>query len=142
LLTKVNGKDLLEKNTGINIRIKEIRKALELTQQDFANELKISQSHAGAIELGARKVPERIIKMICFTYKVNENWLKTGKGKMFKKGHDCKLEEVIKNFNKLDELLQDYVIKQVRLTLEYQQLKDSNIEKNIQIKITSIIHHF
>jgi len=43
---------------------------------------------------------------------------------MFKKDRDFKLEEVIDNFNKLDGLLQDYVLKQIRLILEYQQLKD------------------
>jgi len=43
---------------------------------------------------------------------------------MFEKDRDFKLEEVIENFSKLDELLQDYVLKQIRLILEYQQLKD------------------
>ena len=114
----------MDENLNINQRIKHIRKTLGLTQQDFASDLKISQSHVGALELNNRKVQDRIIKMICFTYKVDENWLKTGKGNMLLKSHDLKLEEVIKNFNKLDGLLQDYVIKQVRLALEYQQLKD------------------
>jgi len=59
--------------------------------------------------------------MICFTYGVNEKWLKTGKGEMFEKDRDYKLEEVIANFKKLDELLQDYVLKQIRLALEYQE---------------------
>jgi len=60
-----------------------------------------------------------------FTYGVNEKWLKTGKGVMFEKGRDFKLEEVISNFKKLDELLQDYVLKQIRLTLEYQEKANS-----------------
>jgi transcriptional regulator with XRE-family HTH domain len=116
-------------NTIISQRIKDIRKTLGLTQKDFANELKISQSHAGTMETGTRKAPERIIKMICFTYGVNEKWLKIGKGDVFEKNKDYKLEEVIDNFNKLDELLQDYVLKQIRLILEYQQLKDNKNSK-------------
>jgi hypothetical protein len=59
--------------------------------------------------------------MICFTYGVNEKWLKTGKGEIFEKGRDFRLEEVINNFKKLDELLQDYVLKQIRLALDYQE---------------------
>ena len=114
----------MNENTILSQRIIEIRKALDLTQVEFADDLKISQSHVGALEKGTRKIPERIIKLICFTYNVNENWFKTGKGDMFKKGRDFKLEEVIKNFNKLDELLQDYVLKQIRLALEYQNEKD------------------
>ena len=108
-------------DTGISQRISEVRKVLELTQQKFADGLKVSKAHVGAMELGNRKVPERIIKMICFTYGVNEKWLKIGKGEIFEQGRDHKLEEVIKNFKKLDEHLQDYVLKQIRLVLEYQE---------------------
>ena len=114
----------MDGNTILSRRFGEIRKALGLTQIEFSSDLKISQSHASAIEMGSRKIPERIIKLICFTYDVNESWFKTGNGDMFRKGRDYKLEEVIKNFNKLDELLQDYVLKQIRLALEYQEAKN------------------
>jgi transcriptional regulator with XRE-family HTH domain len=120
----------LNNDTGVCFRISKIRKTLRFTQQKFAEGLKISKAHVGAMELKNRKVPERIIKMICFTYGVNEKWLKTGKGDMFEKDKDYKLEEVIDNFNKLDELLQDYVLKQIRLILEYQQLKDNKNSKS------------
>jgi len=116
----------LENDTRISQRIREARKALRLTQQKFAEGIKVSKAHAGAMELSTRKVPERILKMISYTYGVNENWLKTGKGNMFEKGRDFKLEEVISNFKKLDELLQDYVLKQIHLALEYQENQKSN----------------
>jgi transcriptional regulator with XRE-family HTH domain len=111
----------LDKDTRISRRIGEIRKTLGLTQYEFAEALKISQAHASALERNTRTIQDRILKMICFTYGVNEKWLKTGKGEMFEKDRDFKLEEVISNFKKLDELLQDYVLKHIRLTLEYQE---------------------
>ena len=111
----------MDKDKNIYWRIGEIRKTLKLTQQKFAEDLKISQTHASALERNSRTIQERFIKMICLTYGVNEKWLKTGKGEMFEHGRDFKLEEVISNFKKLDELLQDYVLKQIRLALEYQQ---------------------
>ena len=114
----------MDKDTKISRRIGEIRKALGLTQLEFAEGLNISQTHASALERNSRTIHDRIIKMICFTYGVNEKWLKTGKGEMFEKGRDFKLEEVISNFKKLDELLQDYVLKQIRLALEYQEIKE------------------
>jgi transcriptional regulator with XRE-family HTH domain len=113
----------LGNNAGISRRIGEIRKTIGLTQEKFAKDLKISRAFASALELNIRTIHERTIKMICFTYGVNENWLKTGKGEMFEKGRDFRLEEVIANFKKLDELLQDYVLKQIRLALEYQEKK-------------------
>jgi len=112
---------LLDSDAKISLRIGEVRKTLGLTQQKFAEGLKISQTHASAIERNSRTIQDRIIKMICFTYGVNENWLKTGKGEMFEKGRDLRLEQVISNFKKLDELLQDYVLKQISLALEYQE---------------------
>jgi transcriptional regulator with XRE-family HTH domain len=111
----------LDNDAKISRRIGEVRKTLGLTQQKFAENLKISQTHASALERNSRTIQDRIIKMICFTYGVNEKWLKTGKGEMFEKGRDFKLEEVINNFKKLDELLQDYVLKQIRLALDYQE---------------------
>jgi transcriptional regulator with XRE-family HTH domain len=120
------GKQFSENNPAINKRIGEIRKTLGLTQKKFANDLKISQTHASALELNTRTIHDRIIKMICFTYGVNENWLKNGKGTVFEKDRDNKLEEVIDNFKKLDEHLQDYVLKQIRLALEYQQKCQKN----------------
>ncbi|MCL2792230.1 MAG: helix-turn-helix transcriptional regulator [Spirochaetaceae bacterium] len=113
----------MENDAKISQRIVEVRKALGLTQQEFAEGIKVSKSHAGAMELSTRKVPDRILKIISYTYGVNENWLKTGKGDMFEKGRDYKLEEVISNFKKLDEHLQDYVLKQIRLALEYQEIQ-------------------
>jgi transcriptional regulator with XRE-family HTH domain len=114
-------KQFSESEPGVSQRIAEVRKVLGLTQQKFANDLKISQTHASALELNTRTIHDRIIKMICFTYGVNEDWLKNGKGTIFEEGRVYKLEEVINNFKKLDENLQDYVLKQIRLALEYQQ---------------------
>ena len=116
-------------NAGISQRIYEIRSILGLTQQKFAENLKISRAFVSALEQDSRTIHDRIIKMICFTYGVNEKWLKTGKGEMFEKGRDFKLEEVIKNFKNLDEHLQDYVLKQIRLALEYQEGLSENEKK-------------
>ena len=114
-------KIFLDKDMGMNWRIGKVRKALGLSQQKFAENLNISQAYASALERNSRTIQDRFLKMICFTYGVNEKWLRTGKGDMFEKDRDFKLEEVISNFKKLDDLLQDYVLKQIRLALEYQE---------------------
>jgi hypothetical protein len=58
------------------------------------------------------------------TYGVSEEWLKNGSGAMFDGVEDFKLEQIISNFKKLDGLLQDYVLKQLDLLLEYQEKRD------------------
>lgn len=64
-------------------RFKELRKALDIKQGDFAKELAISQGHASDIENGRKAVSNRIIEILSLKYSVNEEWLRTGNGDMF-----------------------------------------------------------
>ncbi|GHU55939.1 hypothetical protein FACS189442_4070 [Spirochaetia bacterium] len=104
---------------GINQRILQLRKVLDYTQEKFAKSLSLSRSSLAVIEVNRCKVNDRLIKMICLTYGVNETWLKTGAGEMFDLRNDAKLERIIRNFNKMDDLLQDYVMKYLDWLVEY-----------------------
>jgi transcriptional regulator with XRE-family HTH domain len=95
---------------GINQRIVKIRKILGYTQEKFAEPIKLSRSFQSQIEKNHRKINDRLIKMICLTYGVSETWLKTGSGEIFDIGKDPRLERIIRNFNKLDPPLQQYVL--------------------------------
>ena len=108
---------------GINMRIGELRRALGLKQTELSGGIKMSQTYIGNIENGKRKANDRVITLLSMTYGVNEGWLRTGKGSMFNKGIDPKVDRVIRNFKKLDGLLQDYVLKQIDLAVEYQEKK-------------------
>lgn len=67
-------------------RIKYLRKELlHLTQEEFANSLKISRSNLGSIEIGRVNLTDRIISDICEKFNVSEDWLRTGKGEVFLK---------------------------------------------------------
>ena len=66
-----------------NQRIKQVRQALNLSQAKFAKAISISNGYIAGIELENRKVNDRIIKLICATFNVSENWLKNGEGDMF-----------------------------------------------------------
>jgi transcriptional regulator with XRE-family HTH domain len=110
---------LAEYDFGINQRVIQLRKYLQHSQGEFAEGLKLSRSFQGGIEANHRKVNDRLLKMICLTYGVNETWLKTGEGEMFDIGNDQKLQRIIRNFNKMDPLLQDYVMKYLDWLMEY-----------------------
>lgn len=64
-------------------RIKELRKALEESQDSFANKLNLSRNFVWMIEKGEREASDRTIKDICRIFNVNETWLRTGEGDMF-----------------------------------------------------------
>lgn len=67
----------------MNERIKKIRKALDLTQQKFADQLGVKRNTVGQWECGINAVTDQVINSICREFNVNETWLRTGEGEMF-----------------------------------------------------------
>lgn len=65
-------------------RIKELRKALGLTQQQLANILGLKQNTIALYEMGRNNPTEQTITTLCREFKVNEEWLRYGNGEMFK----------------------------------------------------------
>lgn len=72
-----------KRGDGMNRRIKEIRSALGLTQQEFADRLSLKRNTIATYEMGKASPSDRTINDICDKYNVNETWLRTGKGEMF-----------------------------------------------------------
>lgn len=68
----------------MNERLKELRKTLKLTQQEFADRLNIKRGAIANYEIG-RNVPiDAVVSLICKEFNVNEDWLRNGSGEMFK----------------------------------------------------------
>lgn len=66
----------------MNDRIKEVRKSNDLTQQEFADRLKISRSAVASYESGERIPISAVVTLICREFNINENWLRHGIGDM------------------------------------------------------------
>lgn len=64
-------------------RIKEIRKAMDFTQSQFAKELNVSDNYIYMMESGSKPITDKFIYVLCNKMYVNENWLRTGEGEMF-----------------------------------------------------------
>jgi transcriptional regulator with XRE-family HTH domain len=109
------------KDGDINKRIGEIRKALGMRQDEFAEAIKVSRSYIGALETSHREINDRIIELICVNCGANEKWLREGTGKMFKDKHNPRLDRFMRNIEKLDYYLQEYVIKQLDILVECQE---------------------
>ena len=69
----------------MNERIKKILEELGLKKIEFASRLHISQPFASELCSGAKTPSDRTIKDICREFQVDETWLRTGEGTMFKK---------------------------------------------------------
>jgi len=108
----------------IKDRIKKVRSTLNVSQREFAKRIFISQTLLGAIELGSRKVNDRTIQLITAEFKVNKDWLLTGKGEMFSSPPpDLQLEKLLEIFKQLDKPLKDYLLDQSKGLLKIQQDK-------------------
>ena len=66
----------------IGERIKELRKALSLTQTAFGERIGLKQNSVALIEAG-RATSDQTIFAICREFRVSEEWLRTGAGEMF-----------------------------------------------------------
>lgn len=64
-------------------RIKELRKALNLTQKEFGERIGVKPNTIGTYEIGRNDPIDAVIGLICREFNVNETWLRTGEGEMF-----------------------------------------------------------
>ena len=76
-------------------RIKELRKALGLTQQKFADRIGVKQNTVAQYEIGRNPPTDTVVTLICREFGVKEEWLRTGAGPMFiEKSRDEGLAEL------------------------------------------------
>lgn len=64
-------------------RMKELRKALKMTQQELADTLHIKRTNIGNYESGVSSPTDSVIALICREFGVSEDWLRNGNGDMF-----------------------------------------------------------
>jgi len=68
----------------IGRRILELRKKLKLNQTDFGKRIGVTRSAVCNYENGSRSIGEQVILAICREFGVDEFWLRTGEGEMFR----------------------------------------------------------
>mgnify|MGYP005887576745 FL=1 len=77
-------------------RIKLLRKALGLTQQEFSDTIKVKRSTLATYESGRNDPIDAVITLICREFDVNEKWLRFGTGEMFiEKTEDEEISEML-----------------------------------------------
>lgn len=80
----------------MNERIKKIRKEVGLTQQEFAEAIKVKRNTVATYEMGRSIPSDAAISLICREFDVNEEWLRTGEGEMFiEKTKDEQIAEML-----------------------------------------------
>lgn len=67
----------------MNERLKKLRKALDLTQQEFADRIGSKRNTVAKYETEANTPSAAVVSLICREFNVNEDWLRNGVGDMF-----------------------------------------------------------
>ena len=66
-------------------RIIQIRKKYGLTQGEFGQKIGLTDPMISMFESGKKAPQDGTIKLICFTFNINEDWLRYGNGEMLSK---------------------------------------------------------
>lgn len=104
----------------MNERIKELRKALNLTQQQFADRIGIKRNTIANYEIGRNDPVETVLVMICREFNVNREWLLNGIGEMFAPESNDELEALAKKYG-YSAAVQVLIEKLVNLSPEQQE---------------------
>ena len=75
-------------------RIREVRKALNLTLEKFAGKLGVGKTAISKLEKDENNLTEQMTKAICREFHVDYIWLTTGEGEMFLDSDDDFKEQI------------------------------------------------
>ena len=108
----------------MSTRLKELRIKMNLNQQEFSEKLGISRADYSRMESGSVAITDKIINLICSTYKINKDWLVNGTG-------ECYLSEIRPNEN---DMLLKY---QIML-----QMLNTKISETNGIQLENLVNSF
>lgn len=87
-----------------NERIKEIRNYFGVTQQEFAERIKVKRNTVATYEMGRSIPSDAAIALICKEYGIREIWLRTGVGEMLERDpKETEISNLLADIQKSDE---------------------------------------
>ena len=96
-----------------------IRDALDMTQAAFSRVISLSNGYLAGVETGKRRVNDRLVKLICSSFMVDEQWLRTGEGEIAPASDEMFLK-LAGFFRELSPKFRRYILKEIQLLLEIQ----------------------
>ena len=101
-------------------RIRFVRKNLRLNQVEFAQRIGLTQTSLSMIEQEKASLTDKNIKLICATFSIDEDRLRTGKGEMFASMSPYE-KELIDIYGKLTQDTQEFILDMARNLLKRQR---------------------
>lgn len=80
-------------------RIRELRRHLNMTMEEFGARIGLTKSAVSRIENGVNGTTDQTIRSICREFGVNEHWLRTGEGEMFEQTRESVLDRLAAEYS-------------------------------------------
>ncbi len=95
----------------MNERLKEVRKAkgINLTQREFGRRLGVKDTAISKLENGENTITDQMILAVCREFGVDEDWLRTGNGKMLVENDNAIISELVSELN-LDDMAKNILM--------------------------------
>ncbi len=94
----------------INDRVKELRKAQNLTLDKFGERVGVTKTAISNIEKGYRNVTEQMFKLICSEFNVRKEWLRDGIGPVYDISDANDMVYIEMLMNGVDSPFRDFVL--------------------------------
>ena len=102
-------------NQEMNERVAQLRKHLGLTQKAFGERIGLTDAMVSMLESGKKKLQNRSISLICYTFGANEDWLRHGSGNMMLSKADVEDErQLLVMFGRLSDEMKQVVLRKVK----------------------------
>lgn len=85
----------MDRDSGLKDRLRELRRLKGMTQEKFAERIGIRRNSYANYEIGRNYPIDAVIHSICREFDVREQWLRSGRGEMFRPMAE---EEIITNW--------------------------------------------
>jgi len=97
--------------SAIKDRIREVRTVLGLSQVKFSSIVSLSNGYIAGVETDHIPVNDRLIKLVCSSFNVNESWLRYGEGDMFSQAmiEDKRFNNLVNTVRALPPKYQDFL---------------------------------
>lgn len=87
-------------DTALKERLRDVRKSLpqKTSQEAFAKLLGITRTAYNKYELGLVIPSDTFIQLLCTKFNIDEHWLRTGEGEMYKNDIDAQVESFAQKY--------------------------------------------
>ena len=104
----------------IHERLACARKKLCMSQGQFAEKICVKAGFLSSMEIGARKINPRMIKIINLTTGISAKWLETGEGEMFDSEIEHEIEEIVNLYRQLNPFFKGFFKRQLLDIINYE----------------------